>query len=163
MSTHATSPLRTISCSGRPHSPEPAAALSLLPHSTVHAKAGGLPESPENRRSRLQIAIVLELLSCAALSYVVARYVSRPIRELRSAAARLARGDLAARVDIEGKDEVAALQIGYRGRKLTISAGYASVVPGAAQTEEGLLQEADKALYAAKSAGGNRARAYARS
>ena len=61
------------------------------------------------------------------------------------------------------RDDVAALRIGYRGRKLTISAGYASVVPGAAQTEQGLMQEADKALYAAKSAGGNRARAYARS
>jgi len=65
---------------------------------TVRAKAGGLPESPKNRRSRLQIAILLELLSCAALSYVVARYLSRPITELRSAAARLARGDLGARV-----------------------------------------------------------------
>lgn len=65
---------------------------------TVHAKAGGLPESPENRRSRLQIAILFELLSCAALSYLVARYLARPISELRSAAARLARGDLTARV-----------------------------------------------------------------
>ena len=65
---------------------------------TVHAKAGGLPESPENRRSRLQIAILFELLSCAALSYLVARYLARPISELRRAAARLARGDLTARV-----------------------------------------------------------------
>jgi len=65
---------------------------------TVHAKAGGLPESPENRRSRLQIAILFELLSCAALSYLIARYLARPISELRSAAARLARGDLTARV-----------------------------------------------------------------
>lgn len=65
---------------------------------TVHAKAGGLPESPENRRFRLQIAIIFELLSCAALSYLVARYLSKPISELRSAAGRLARGDLGARV-----------------------------------------------------------------
>lgn len=62
------------------------------------------------------------------------------------------------------RQEVAELQIAYRGgRKLTISAGYASVVPGAAQTEEGLLHEADNALYAAKAGGGNRVRAYARS
>jgi diguanylate cyclase (GGDEF)-like protein len=62
------------------------------------------------------------------------------------------------------RDDVAELQIAHRGgRKLTVSAGYASVVPGAAQTEEGLLQEADKALYASKAAGGNRARAYAKS
>jgi len=65
---------------------------------TVHATAGGLPESPESHRSRLQIAILLELLSCAGLSYGVARYLSRPISELRSAAGRLAQGDLTARV-----------------------------------------------------------------
>ncbi|MGH8749985.1 MAG: diguanylate cyclase domain-containing protein, partial [Burkholderiales bacterium] len=62
------------------------------------------------------------------------------------------------------RDDIAELQLVYLGaRKLSISAGYASLVPGAAQTEEGLLQEADKALYAAKAAGGNRARAYSRS
>ena len=62
------------------------------------------------------------------------------------------------------RHDVAELRIAYRGgRKLTISAGFASVVPGAAQTGESLLQEADKALYAAKTGGGNRARAYARS
>ena len=62
------------------------------------------------------------------------------------------------------RHDVAELDIAYRGgRKLKISAGYTSVVPDAAQTEEGLLQEADKALYAAKAAGGNRARAYAKS
>jgi diguanylate cyclase (GGDEF)-like protein len=62
------------------------------------------------------------------------------------------------------RDDVAELRIVYRGaRKLSISAGYASLVPGVAQTEEGLFQEADKALYAAKAAGGNRVRAYARS
>ncbi len=65
---------------------------------TVHAKAGGLPESPESRRSRLQIAILFELLSCAGLSYFIARYLARPISELRRAATRLARGDLSARV-----------------------------------------------------------------
>jgi len=65
---------------------------------TVHATSGGLPESPEDRRSSLQIMILLELLSCAGLSYGVARYLSRPISELRSAASRLARGDLTARV-----------------------------------------------------------------
>jgi len=62
------------------------------------------------------------------------------------------------------RDDVAELQIVYPGaRKLSISAGYTSAVPGAGQTEEGLFQEADKALYAAKASGGNRVRAYARS
>lgn len=65
---------------------------------TVHAKAGGLPDSPESRRSRLEIAILFELVSCAVLSYFIARYLSRPISELRTAAARLAEGDLTARV-----------------------------------------------------------------
>ncbi|MFI4987897.1 MAG: sensor histidine kinase [Alphaproteobacteria bacterium] len=65
---------------------------------TVHANAGGLPQSPESHRSRLQIAILFELLSCAGLSYFVARYLARPISELRSAVTRLARGDLTARV-----------------------------------------------------------------
>ena len=65
---------------------------------TVKSKAGGLPETPEARQSRLQITIILELLSCAGLSYFIARYLSRPISELRQAATRLARGDLAARV-----------------------------------------------------------------
>jgi signal transduction histidine kinase len=65
---------------------------------TVHSTAGGLPETPKDRRSSLQIMILLELLSCAGLSYGVARYLSRPISELRSAASRLAQGDLTARV-----------------------------------------------------------------
>jgi signal transduction histidine kinase len=65
---------------------------------TVHAIAGGLPQTPKDRRSSLRIMILLELLSCAGLSYGVARYLSRPISELRSAASRLAQGDLTARV-----------------------------------------------------------------
>ena len=65
---------------------------------TIHAKSGALPESPESRRSRLQITILVELLSCALLSYFIARYLSRPISELRQAATRLAKGDLRVRV-----------------------------------------------------------------
>lgn len=65
---------------------------------TVQAGSGGLPESPESRRFRLQIVILLELVSCAGLSYVIARYLSRPISDLRQAATRLAKGDLTARV-----------------------------------------------------------------
>jgi two-component system, OmpR family, sensor histidine kinase CpxA len=79
---------------------------------TVHATSGGLPETPKDRRSSLQIMILLELLSCAALSYGVARYLSRPISELRSAAARLAQGDLTARVGgklADRSDEAAGL------------------------------------------------------
>jgi len=79
---------------------------------TVHATSGGLPETPEDRRSRLRILILLELLSCAGLSYGVARYLSRPISELRSAASRLAQGDLTARVGgklADRSDEAAGL------------------------------------------------------
>jgi len=65
---------------------------------SIHAKNGGLPESAESRRSRLQITILLELFSCAGLSYFIARYLSRPISELRQAATRLAKGDLSVRV-----------------------------------------------------------------
>lgn len=63
----------------------------------VHADNGGLPDSPESRRFRLQLIAVLELLSCAGLSYAIARYLSRPIANLRQASARLAAGDLSAR------------------------------------------------------------------
>ena len=65
---------------------------------SVHAATGGLPDSPDSRRSRLQLTILLELASCAGLSYVIARYLSRPILDLRQAATRLAKGDLTARV-----------------------------------------------------------------
>ena len=79
---------------------------------TVHAASGGLPQSPKDRRTTLQIMILLELLSCAGLSYGVARYLSRPISELRSAASRLAEGDLTARVGgklADRSDEAAGL------------------------------------------------------
>ncbi|PKU22008.1 sensor histidine kinase [Telmatospirillum siberiense] len=65
---------------------------------TVQAGTGALPDSPESRRSRLQLTILLELVSCTGLSYVIARYLSRPISDLRQAATRLAKGDLTARV-----------------------------------------------------------------
>ncbi len=79
---------------------------------TVHAKPGGLPDSPESRRSRFQIAMGFELLSCVALSFLIARYLARPISELRRVSAQLARGDLGARVGAKfagRKDEAAEL------------------------------------------------------
>ena len=79
---------------------------------TVHAETGGLPASRESRRSRLQLTILLELLSCAGLSYFIARYLSRPISDLRQAATRLAKGDLSARVGAKfsgRRDEAADL------------------------------------------------------
>jgi len=79
---------------------------------TVHAETGALPDSPESRRSRLQLTILLELVSCAGLSYVIARYLSRPISDLREAATRLAKGDLTARVGAKfagRRDEAADL------------------------------------------------------
>jgi signal transduction histidine kinase len=79
---------------------------------TVHVKPGGLPESAESRGSRIQLAVIFELLSSAALSYIIARYLSRPISELRRVSAQLARGDLSARVGTKfarRKDEAAEL------------------------------------------------------
>jgi signal transduction histidine kinase len=79
---------------------------------TVHAKSGGLPESPESRDERLQIIILLQLVSSAGLSYVIARYLSRPISDLRRAATRLAKGDLTVRVGAKfagRRDEAADL------------------------------------------------------
>lgn len=103
---------------GPPHAPEAntttiaASGLDGDYCLTVHATAGGLPESPKDRRTSLQIMILLELLSCAGLSYGVARYLSRPISELRTAASRLAEGDLTARVGgkfADRSDEAAGL------------------------------------------------------
>jgi two-component system sensor histidine kinase CpxA len=79
---------------------------------TVHAKPTSLPETAASRRSRVQIAILFELLSSAALSYFIARYLSRPISELRRVSSQLALGDLNARVGSKfarRKDEAAEL------------------------------------------------------
>ncbi len=79
---------------------------------TVHASAGGLPESPGSRRLRMQILILLEVVACAGVSWLIAANLSRPIRELQAAAARLAAGDLSARVGSRfagRKDETAEL------------------------------------------------------
>ena len=79
---------------------------------TVRAKAGDLPESPEVRRSRFQIVVLLELVCCIALSFLIARYLSRPIADLRQAARRMAQGDLTARAGTRGwqrNDEAAQL------------------------------------------------------
>lgn len=66
---------------------------------TVRSKTGGgLPSPAEDRRSRMQILLLVELSACLALSYAIARYLSRPISQLRRIAGRLAKGDLAARV-----------------------------------------------------------------
>jgi signal transduction histidine kinase len=65
---------------------------------TVRAKRGELPSGPDDWRPRLRVLLIVELLSCPAFSYVIARYLSRPISELRRAAGRLAKGDLSARI-----------------------------------------------------------------
>jgi len=86
-------------------------------------------------------------------------------------------GDLAARLGgdefalVLGRTEIAQLQtiadairraisdlkLVFGGsRQVTVSLGVASVTPDEQQTEDFLLQEADKALYGAKSAGRNR-------
>jgi sigma-B regulation protein RsbU (phosphoserine phosphatase) len=55
------------------------------------------------------IASVALTLLVAVLSMVAARSVTEPLRDLAAAAQKLAKGDFDVRVDIEGKDEVAAL------------------------------------------------------
>lgn len=66
---------------------------------TVRSKTGGgLPSPEEDRRSRMQVLLLVELPACLALSYAIARYLSRPISELRRTAGRLAKGELTARV-----------------------------------------------------------------
>ena len=55
------------------------------------------------------IASVALTVLVAVLSMVAARSVTEPLRDLAHAAQKLAKGDFDARVDIEGKDEVAAL------------------------------------------------------
>jgi diguanylate cyclase (GGDEF)-like protein len=55
------------------------------------------------------------------------------------------------------RQSVADLSLFYdRSRRLTVSIGAASMIPHEQQTWESLLEEADKALYRAKSAGRNR-------
>jgi diguanylate cyclase (GGDEF)-like protein len=55
------------------------------------------------------------------------------------------------------RQAISDLNLAYGGsRQVTISLGVASVIPDRHQVEEFLLPEADKALYAAKSAGRNR-------
>ncbi len=55
------------------------------------------------------IASVALTVLVAVLSMVAARSVTEPLRDLADAAQRLAKGDFGVRVDIEGRDEVAAL------------------------------------------------------
>lgn len=55
------------------------------------------------------IASIALTVLVAVLSMVAARSVTEPLRDLADAAQKLAKGDFEVRVDIEGKDEVAAL------------------------------------------------------
>jgi sigma-B regulation protein RsbU (phosphoserine phosphatase) len=59
------------------------------------------------------IASVALTLLVAVLSMVAARSVTEPLRDLAVAAQSLAKGDFTTRVDVEGKDEVAALGIAF--------------------------------------------------
>lgn len=54
-------------------------------------------------------AAMFAIVLAAAVAFVLAAYLSRPIRKLESAAETLAEGDLAHRVDVAGPAEVAAL------------------------------------------------------
>lgn len=58
---------------------------------------------------RVLIAAGLAALAAAALSNTIARRMTRPIRRVADATARVAAGDLTSRVPIEGSDEVADL------------------------------------------------------
>jgi len=60
-------------------------------------------------RHRLLVAGALALLAVLALTALVARRISGPVVRLADAAARMGRGDLAARIPIETRDEIGFL------------------------------------------------------
>ncbi len=62
----------------------------------------------------LLIVLLIVLLPPSAIfSYIVARRITRRLESLATAATALRQGDLSARVDVEGEDEVAQLQADF--------------------------------------------------
>ena len=60
------------------------------------------------RRRLLSLGLFLALLG-GALAYLLARFVSRPIRQLQDGVKRIANGQFNHRIDIKGRDELADL------------------------------------------------------
>jgi len=66
--------------------------------------------SPPPRALFEWLTLALELACCGAVSFILARFLTRPIRDLQHAAAALSEGDLSARaVEVSRGDETAAL------------------------------------------------------
>jgi methyl-accepting chemotaxis protein len=70
---------------------------------------GRLPRGPLHPGAWLISLLIALALAVAVGAYPLARRLTRRLERLKSGVERLGGGDLAARVDIEGKDEVAAL------------------------------------------------------
>jgi len=71
-------------------------------------------------RSTLWFTGIVLLLAGMGLSYVIARYIVRPIEVMRTAAQRLARGDFTFQMDLNRKDEFGQLMAAFNamGREL---------------------------------------------
>jgi signal transduction histidine kinase len=79
---------------------------------------------------RVSRALLLSALGAAALalllSLLLTRYLARPLRELATAARRVATGDLAQRVPIRSRDEVGALAAAFNEMAASLERGEAA-------------------------------------
>jgi signal transduction histidine kinase len=79
---------------------------------------------------RVSRALLLSALGAAALalllSLLLTRYLARPLRELATAARRVATGDLAQRVPIRSRDEVGALASAFNEMAASLERGEAA-------------------------------------
>lgn len=89
------------------------ALLFSLPFSRVTDEAAALNATlRKSTIAQLDVSIalgVILVLAVVAVAVVVASLASRPIRKLAEAAARIGSGDLSARADVAGSDEIGAL------------------------------------------------------
>ena len=69
-----------------------------------------MPSGFLNRQIKITIiSLALALVVAAALAFLLARHLSRPVRQLGDTVRELSRGEYQARVSIETRDEVAGL------------------------------------------------------
>jgi signal transduction histidine kinase len=90
--------------------PGPKVALRLADGRWVVARL-----NRPHRHFGVPVALVLLLAAIAAGSYPVVRRITRRLERLRARVEALGAGDLKARVELEGRDEVAALARSFNG------------------------------------------------